>query len=68
MQREKASAWEIGDCEFADPALDPPDEPPHAAASRARPAMAMMATVHRAARVLSFNMLRPASQPFLCWP
>jgi len=48
IQWEKASGWEVGDREFVDPpAFDAPDdeagEPPHAAASKARPAVALTA-------------------------
>ena len=43
MQREKASGWAVGDWEVVDP--DAAGEPPHAAASRARPAVAMIAAV-----------------------
>jgi hypothetical protein len=70
MQAEYATA----DGERVDPpAVEPPgpadDVLLHAAANRARPAVAMIAAAVRAVDghgVLSFIMLRPASQPFLC--
>jgi hypothetical protein len=77
MQRENASACEVGDWEVVDPAFDAPDEPPHAAASGTRPAAAMIATMRRATgarpggrmtQLLAFIMLRSASHPFLCSP
>lgn len=54
MQRERASCRELVDPPAFDEPPEPADDglPPHAATSRARPAMAMMAAVGAAIRIL----------------